>query len=151
MHVNDIALLKLNREIQFSAKLRPICLPSLAGQWNGTLTAIGWGSSLKPNHTFEKRIAELNVLNNTKCVYSNKDKHICAGSVGNNNTCESDSGAPLMRFEGQMVLEGIVSQGNPFCDSLPVIGTSVRNFLDWIKQYVQLTNLFDNDNKQNPF
>lgn len=138
--VNDAALLKLKREIVFSAKLKPICLPNpeLGGTepLKETLIASGWGKTAQCMCQAEKRAASLQVLDESECEYSIKDKHICAGA-GGNHTCDGDSGGPLMRlFERRMVLEGITSQGYMDCTQFPSIGTRVRDILDWIKLYV---------------
>lgn len=139
--VNDAALLKLKREIVFSAKLKPICLPhpELGGteSLKETLIASGWGKTEKFGCKAEKRAASLQVLDESECEYSNKDKHICAGG-GGNNTCDGDSGGPLMRLYGRrMVLEGITSQGYMDCTKFPSIGIRVRDILEWIKLYVE--------------
>ena len=41
---NDIALLKLNREVTFSQYIRPVCLPTTDRSYNGqNTTVVGWG------------------------------------------------------------------------------------------------------------
>lgn len=139
--VNDVALLKLEREIVFSAKLKPICLPhpELGGTepLAGSLIASGWGKTMKFMCRAEKRAASLQILDASHCKYSNKEKHICAGG-GGNNTCDGDSGGPLMRtFGRRMVLEGITSQGYMDCTQFPSIASTVRDLLDWIRLYVE--------------
>jgi len=41
---NDIALIKLNRDVQFSPYIRPVCLPTTDRSYNGQdTTVVGWG------------------------------------------------------------------------------------------------------------
>lgn len=142
--IDDIGLLKLNTEIPFTKQLRPICLPlDKIDLVNETVIACGWGSTMLPNNPIEKRAAALIVMRNENhehCGHTTPGKHICAGGNGN-NTCDGDSGGPLMRSVKQsngytMILEGIISQGFTDCRRQSSIFTPVHNYLEWINQYI---------------
>lgn len=97
-----------------------------------------------PNNPIEKRAAALTVMRNENhehCGHTIPGKHICAGGNGN-NTCDGDSGGPLMRSVKQsnggytMILEGIISQGFTDCRRQSSIFTPVHYYLEWINQYI---------------
>lgn len=145
MVINDIALIKLKSEIQFTAKLQPICLlPFGAKLQPSNLVACGWGRSMEWHETRVKRAGNLHVWNDQQCQqdYYTDSSHVCAGQNGT-NTCDGDSGGPLMstvrvRDQRRMVLEAIISQGYVNCNSKfhPSIGTRVHNFLSWIENNI---------------
>lgn len=146
MVINDIALIKLKSEIQFTTKLQPICLPFGTKRQPSNLVACGWGKSMEQHEIREKRAAVLQVWNDQKChkEYYTDSSHVCAGQNGS-NTCDGDSGGPLMEsvrvngsIDQRMVLEAVISQGYIFCNSnfYPSIGTRVHNFLSWIENNI---------------
>lgn len=134
---NDIALLRLDRSIIFTEKLRPICLPFNSPQLaaNTSLTVSGWGKS--PSNNIPKKRAKSVVLwDQKKCEHS-QENTLCTGNRVGEGPCTGDSGAPLM-FEsetGQMMLEGIVSFGyRCFIENSLTYYTRVRSFQNWIEQ-----------------
>lgn len=141
---NDIALLRLNRSIIFTDKLRPICLPfnrPEPGEGIGLILA-GWGSAFKLNSKPNKRAVILPLWDQKNCSKEKSwDEHqLCGGKNDGGvgiGSCDGDSGGPLMDFmKGKrMVLEGIVSHGigpctNPYAASY---FTRVRSFLKWME------------------
>lgn len=138
---NDIALLRLDRSIIFTEKLRPICLPFNSPQLaaNTSLTVSGWG--ILPSNNRPKKHAKSVVLwDQKKCAHNQENKYVntlCTGNKVGEGPCRGDNGAPLM-FEsetGQMMLEGIVSLGSLcFIEDYPTYYTRVRSFQKWIEQ-----------------
>jgi len=119
---NDVALVELPDEIEFTDTMRPICLP-LLGEENADLdgfkmVATGWGKT----NDGSKISPELNKLNvtvveNKKCKESYgdiiKETNICAIGMEGQGTCQGDSGSALQHQEkGPWVQEGIVSFGS---------------------------------------
>ncbi|GIY86339.1 CUB and sushi domain-containing protein 3 [Caerostris darwini] len=125
----DIALLQLKRPIEFSALIRPLCLPPAELPPNSTLyrpgqhtVAAGWGhaSVVQKNENvgtvIEEQLKEiiLPIQSSERCNASaidnivnkeikNKaftDRMFCGGDGrGINDTCQGDSGGPLMQSQ----------------------------------------------------
>ncbi|KAL7728084.1 hypothetical protein ACLKA6_002231 [Drosophila palustris] len=141
--LNDISLVRLNKRIQFTDTLKPICLPfgsnshieePTAGTW---LTVSGWGLTSSPNDSVAKRAVSIPLWTTSRCLSDTRrdESQICCGMSGK-GSCNGDSGGPLMNeFENKrMVLEGIVSYGTRDCGtSFPGVFTRVRSFGDWIE------------------
>ena len=120
---NDIAMLKVsdsliqNQNGIFSEKL-DMDQGSVGNMVGLTATATGYGfiTEVGPRSP-QLRSVELEIMDNTKCaVYNKFDSNImlCAGlHEGGRDTCQVDSGGPLMAREsnGKQVLIGVTSFG----------------------------------------
>lgn len=142
--LNDIALLRVDRPIQFGPKMKPICLPF--GENNipepevsSIMTVAGWGLTMVENEKPAKRAVSIQLWKTEKCneVFHVDGSHLCAAEAGK-NSCNGDSGGPLMSEFAirRMVLEGIVSYGVRDCknNKFPGVYTRVRHFYDWLNQ-----------------
>ncbi|KAG0410281.1 hypothetical protein HPB47_012598, partial [Ixodes persulcatus] len=117
---NDICILLLEKPIEYSEKVRPICIPTTPVDiFNKEVTVAGWGY-LRPHGKAKDdlRYTSVNVLPNSRCKekfrtigYSRKIMY-CAYRK-DTDACQGDSGGPLMsRFEdGRIFQAGIVSYG----------------------------------------
>lgn len=99
--LNDIALLRLSKKVQYTEFIKPICLQSdknlkvtdLLGQ---TLVVTGFGATEKSASSKEKLHVSLNVVENALCnkVFRgegrklNDSLQICAGGVKNEDSCK---------------------------------------------------------------
>ncbi|CAF1023716.1 unnamed protein product [Brachionus calyciflorus] len=149
--VNDIAIIKLAKQVQFNEKIQPACLPSsrtYPDKINLPVYAVGWGTT-DPN--VSKNIA---ILRNVKLTLYGKescrtytdfniDIQICAGELaGGKDTCQGDSGGPLFfkdnyNNEEKNVLLGITSYGQGCAlKNTPGVYTRVGNYLTWIRQNI---------------
>ncbi|KAL9692306.1 hypothetical protein quinque_015970 [Culex quinquefasciatus] len=149
---NDIALIRLNRDVGFSTYINPICLPleDSVRQMNHTgmkVTAAGWGYT-ESNYSSEVKLkVSLDVMNHNRCVKVYKsadirlqDTQLCAGGKKGEDTCGGDSGGPLMReIEGNYHLIGVVSFGAANCGTkgVPGVYTNVAMFVDWIQSKLE--------------
>lgn len=144
---NDIALIRLNRTIQFDNKTQPVCLPhaNMTELANDALLIVaGWGKSYLENETAKRAVEVPLVIDPLVCEFRDMTK-LCAAVVSGNKTkaktpCKGDSGGPLMRQFGKrkMVIEGIVSFVQGTCInyfSAPHY-TRVRYYLSWIFENV---------------
>jgi secreted trypsin-like serine protease len=104
---NDIALIRLSQECDYSDFVKPICLPlteklrqtSLDG---ATLTTAGWERAEDSSKSNVKLKAGVSVvpLETCRSMYLSKElwtKQLCAGDADVNDSCIGDSGGPLMK------------------------------------------------------
>ncbi|XKL59560.1 hypothetical protein PGB90_000576 [Kerria lacca] len=151
-HINDIALIRLANNVQFTQYIRPICLLSGAeyrrdDYYNKKRPfIIGWGA-LRYLGPVVTRLQEtsINVIDNEKCaeMYKNQraavidERVLCAGEPGK-DACQGDSGGPLIfpnSTENKFYLGGIVSYGIK-CDNpdYPGVYTRIAEYIDWINE-----------------
>ncbi|XP_017012474.2 spaetzle-processing enzyme [Drosophila takahashii] len=153
-YYNDIALLRLEIIVRYTRQIIPICI--LTGQEsfdpypfliNSTLHIAGWGYSHMQEFSKILLEAKIKIRNPDECFRKypflglNKESQICAGNDGK-DTCEGDSGSPLMApmrwGENEFVyLAGITSYGGSFdrtCGYGPAAYTKTSKFLDWIRR-----------------
>ncbi|XP_068179770.1 ovochymase [Antennarius striatus] len=164
-HDNDIALIRFTSRVNLGPNLLPICLPeanmSLMENEQGTVS--GWGLTNVRKALFVispiLKFAHIGVYSLTECQNTpspskNKqmiftDNMFCAGAEGK-DSCGQDSGGPFvspMLAEGRepFYLTGIVSWGAP-CQQRQYKGyyTKVTNYVDWIKETIEATELYSN-------
>jgi len=149
---NDIAILKLSKDLTFSDKIKPACLPSSATKdYSGKAASVsGWGGTkaYEPltfvNQPRQCGLKEgiVNILKTTdkKCENflgdSTTTTMLCAWAKGT-DACQGDSGGPLTVAEnGKYVLLGVVSYGSGCATQHPGIYARVQGFLPWIKTII---------------
>ncbi|XP_043229462.1 transmembrane protease serine 9-like [Amphibalanus amphitrite] len=156
---HDIALLRLQRPIEYSEAVRPICLPTrqqVAETFAGELgTVLGWGGGGATDGDSKGRLraAQVPLMANCRCqlvwpVVVTPLKMCASGRLGTSSCGVSwarqlrgwkigDSGGALQVTSGQghVVLVGVVSWGSAFgCDrGRPSGYTRVTPYLDWIE------------------
>uniref|UniRef100_A0AAG5CTH0 CLIP domain-containing serine protease n=1 Tax=Anopheles atroparvus TaxID=41427 RepID=A0AAG5CTH0_ANOAO len=150
-HLNDIALIRMARNVDYSESVRAICLPlsntAIKTNHVGTSSlAAGWGKTESASASQKKLKVELTVKSLQECspVYQRngiflKPTQLCAGGLKGKDTCSGDSGGPLMRqFAGAWYLIAVVSFGPSKCGTADVPGvyTDVAKFADWIRENV---------------
>lgn len=144
---NDIALLRLARDVTFTHYIKAICLPldSNVGQ---LLDVAGWGKTESRSESNVKLKVRIPFVQNEDCVrtYGNAGVQlgagqICAGSQKGKDSCRGDSGGPLMaralganEDKPKWVSIGVVSFGPSPCGMAgwPGVYTKVFDFLPWI-------------------
>ncbi|KAB0800599.1 hypothetical protein PPYR_06339 [Photinus pyralis] len=149
---NDIALLRLARDVPYTEFIKPICLPVypnlLKQTFAGTnATVAGWGKTSETGtDSSVKMKVTLPVQSNRDCenVYggtrvSLSKLQVCAGGVNGKDSCRGDSGGPLMSLytapgEINWYVMGVVSFGPAKCglNGWPGIYTRVTEYIPWI-------------------
>ncbi|CAO1420930.1 unnamed protein product [Diamesa hyperborea] len=136
----DIAILKLESDLVFSASVRPINLPTATFNvpQDSIATISGWGdlefrSGQYPDNL---RTVQVPVVGNPQCqkIYEDADilpNHICAGEPGR-DACQGDSGGPLT-YQGRVI--GIVSWGYGCAMDWPTVYSRVSEFLPFIVEH----------------
>ncbi|XP_034111215.2 serine protease grass-like [Drosophila albomicans] len=143
---NDIALIKLSRDVEFKESIGPICLPvnetiqqSVSSMELFHVT--GWGktevrfASDVPLETVVRR----KDIDNCQKSYRRQiiPAQLCAGGLGR-DACNGDSGGPLAYVKyldgrQRFVQFGIVSFGSSNCgDGNPGVYTNVGSYIRWI-------------------
>lgn len=109
---NDIALVKMDRPVEWNEAVRPLCLPEASGQeddYTGNMVdIIGWGRLQYNGKTASRlREAAVPVISQHQCRHESKysseeitDNMICAGfKDAHIDACQGDSGGPLIKKE----------------------------------------------------
>lgn len=142
---NDIALLKLSREVSFSHQISPACIPYWNQPSHEKLYVLGFGRNNRGDR-LELQRAYLKETNLTTCARlfgkDGKDvteKNICAGGLVGKNACNGDSGGPLMSTYGHRHFAvGIVSWGKYSCfDPTPTVFVRISSYHDWIRDTIK--------------
>lgn len=147
IYPNDIALIRLDKKIEFTKYIQPICLPlqDVYKTFNfEKFTVIGWGIT-ENGQTSEKKLkVDLPYFDLGDCSrrYGKRlqNTQICAGGERGKDSCKGDSGGALVYLDQTNyrfpfnVLPGVVSFGNFHCgtENVPGIYTKVSSYTDWI-------------------
>ncbi|CAH0715658.1 unnamed protein product, partial [Brenthis ino] len=149
---HDLAIIKLERPVQTSMYINPICLYTKDEDPSIPLTITGWGKTSNTRDIKSTLLLKANVTVETrnKCEesYSNwrklpegiSENQICAGDpLGLHDTCQGDSGGPLQGLtarDGQYRLVGVTSFGRGCGSPIPGVYTRVSKYLDWLESVV---------------
>uniref|UniRef100_A0A1B0AZG9 Peptidase S1 domain-containing protein n=1 Tax=Glossina palpalis gambiensis TaxID=67801 RepID=A0A1B0AZG9_9MUSC len=149
---NDIALIRLAANVNFTDSIQPICLPLPETRVNLTggeiLTVAGWdppqGNAKVKSH------ARATIVEHTDCAKEFQShlkpiltSQICALGEVSKDTCGGDSANPLMRkvskdHSDNWYLEGMSSLGyRCSSENFPVVYTRVADYVDWIQQIIK--------------
>ncbi|XP_043472965.1 serine protease easter-like [Leptopilina heterotoma] len=144
---NDIALLRLSKDIVFTNYIQPICLPQNSNVESLLYTA-GWGRTEYGTNSDKKLKLSVPAVSIERCIpwYRSAGANlghgqICAGGDKGRDSCRGDSGGPLMaKSRGTVdnkpkwVSVGIVSFGPSPCgrEGWPGVYTKVHDFMPWI-------------------
>ncbi|KAG8433547.1 hypothetical protein GDO86_017736 [Hymenochirus boettgeri] len=147
---NDISLLELDREVDLTEYIIPVCIPSVTVKFPTGLECwvTGWGTIRPSVRLPYPRILQqvaVPLIDSTSCTrfYNTpssravitKDGHICAGYInGGKDSCQGDSGGPLVcSTENRWFLAGVVSYGEscgkPYRPGVYTLLTSYTDFI----------------------
>nr|BDQ68758.1 clotting factor G beta subunit i2 [Limulus polyphemus] len=152
----DIGLILLSKRIEYNYKVRPVCIPELnklnVNLNNKEVVVIGWGVTERGSEKHNVlRELELPVVTNELCNKSYQtisfsglnrgitDDMICAGyQEGGRDSCEGDSGGPLMYHDpttGRVELVGVVSFGFGCArPNFPGVYTRLSSYGNWFQK-----------------
>ncbi|XP_038209471.1 chymotrypsin-2-like [Zerene cesonia] len=138
--INDIALIKVAADIEFSDHVQPIALPTKNTKPGANVLLSGWGREGEGDISIPNDLQMINqtVISVSTCKVVFKDindivdTEICTLTIKGNGSCQGDSGGPLV--EDNAVV-GIVSWGLGCENRHPDVNTRVFSFVDWIKKH----------------
>lgn len=146
---NDIALLRLARNVPFNDFVKPICLPTNASLKQSTfegydMEVAGWGKTETRSESDVKLKVRVPVVSRSECakVFEKVgrqiiNKQMCAGGAAGRDSCRGDSGGALMGRQPSVdnwLAVGVVSYGPSPCGTpgWPGVYTRVGAYIDWI-------------------
>uniref|UniRef100_A0A1I8PZH1 CLIP domain-containing serine protease n=1 Tax=Stomoxys calcitrans TaxID=35570 RepID=A0A1I8PZH1_STOCA len=154
---NDIALVRLNRKVEFKEHIKPICLPiydNLRTKLYERYIISGWGGTETGNSSDVLRIAVVPRVETASCqvqlqpwglLNELNEQHLCAGGENLVDSCKGDSGGPmgfgdLYNGRPRFIQYGIVSVGLLKCgvENLSGIYVNVSNYLQWITDHMRV-------------
>ncbi|XP_037809752.1 collagenase-like [Lucilia sericata] len=145
---NDIALIELPEELEFTDNIQPIAMVSSAKASNNFINdkAIITGFGVTENSVFSDFLlwTILEIVNNSVCdrVYITEmsDTEMCVISGSNMSACTGDFGGALVwkNENDEMVQIGIFSFFKDSCLETPTGFTRVPSYLDYIKNITGL-------------
>lgn len=134
---NDIALMRLEKPVQFSELVQSIEYTANVVPVNVTVRLTGWGRT-SANGPVPTMLQSLNVvtLSNEDCVAKSLYPehvdvgHLCTLTKTGEGACNGDSGGPLV-YEGKLV--GVVNFGVPCALGYPDGFARVSYYHNWIR------------------
>lgn len=155
LRYNDIALLKLNKNVRFTEYVRPACLYTNPYVEQTQSIATGYGKNeFAASENINKLMkVALHIYKNEKCAQNfGSDRRnlprgiiqsmLCAGDIkGGHDTCQGDSGGPLLVTKKsnkcKFYLIGITSFGKSCGEpNTAAVYTKVSAYLSWIEATV---------------
>lgn len=168
--INDIMLIKLENAVTYNDYAMPICFPDISythlmGEPENTnsyssIMVIGWGktytdaddeSNTVSSADQQKLTVPLVSIDDCKQRYLDfganltlsPEYHLCAGGVKGKDSCNGDSGGPLIMQRADLTpyqLVGVVSAGTSRCATgAPGIFTRFTEYVPWVKETMQQT------------
>merc|ERR1712042_101961 len=143
---NDIVILKLGQDVQFSDYVVPACLPSSSSNnYIGKSAVVsGWGAIYwkGPSSPFlkETTVKIISKSDRTCRTFRIDDSIKMCAYASRTDSCQGDSGGPLvLQEDGKNTIVGVVSYGPQGCAVSGIAGVyaKVTAYLSWIQRSIR--------------
>ncbi|RZC41692.1 Trypsin domain containing protein [Asbolus verrucosus] len=140
-YTNDIAVIELEKEVNFSDHIRPACLNTETGHEEVVLTE--WGKDESLTKVILHKL-KLSPISHQECnkQYTEKfkrpiaDSEMCAAH-NRNDTCRGDLQGPLQVPNGKLFTLVALPSYGPGCGvDFPALYTKIYNYLEWIESII---------------
>ncbi|CAH0551632.1 unnamed protein product [Brassicogethes aeneus] len=141
---NNIALIVVRSQINYTVTAQPICLPEPWSVTSNNGLLVGWGKTAGQIDTPPNQQAlALPIINIQQCanVYGKTlpvtEEQVCAGGQLGNDACSGFGGAPLLVKHGDTFYQvGILSFGSDQCGAsgVPSVYTNIKKYVLWIRE-----------------
>lgn len=147
---NDIAILRVDKEVIFKGHIDTACLPRDEDDFVGhDCVVTGWGTDAYKSGRYSNIMKEviMPVISNEECqdklrktrlgrYFKLHNGFMCAGGEENKDSCKGDGGGPLACYREQdysYTVAGLVSWGID-CGKADVPGVyiNLKKYIDWI-------------------
>ncbi|CDW60588.1 Trypsin domain containing protein [Trichuris trichiura] len=141
---DDIAILKLDRKVNYNKYIQGICLPSINEELppqGGRCFITGWGSIGNGRNPNELQQFEVSLYDGKVRYFGYNKKNMLCHRMNEGGSAEGDSGGPLACLkDNKYVLYGIISFSvDVFClyktEEFAVF-TKVSRYLDWMREVI---------------
>uniref|UniRef100_A0A182J325 Uncharacterized protein n=1 Tax=Anopheles atroparvus TaxID=41427 RepID=A0A182J325_ANOAO len=148
---NDIAVVRLDSPITFTARIQPVRLPARSdtrqfGGFLGTVSGFGRTSDASTATSDVVMFTTNPVMTNADCIASwntalIQPQNVCLSGADGRSACNGDSGGPLAVQDGGSLQIGVVSFGSAGGCSIgmPSVYARVSFFLDFIESNSDFT------------
>ncbi|XP_065565648.1 trypsin-1-like [Artemia franciscana] len=149
---DDLAILRLEQEVDFDPNLVPVCLPRGDETFTSkSATVSGWGVTKEGGRASSTlRKASVQIEANEDCLlkydgsvpFQILESNLCASNPPR-DACQNDSGGPLVvqGDDERWTQVGIVSWGIGCGDRrFPGVYARISSYIDWIDSITQTTN-----------
>lgn len=137
--LHDIALVKVERPITFSDKVKPIALEiEVVGNENATVA--GWGLTCNGTTNHLRYIEEYSTITDEKCKefwnHPYKDVLCAIGDVGTGTCDGGDTGSALVVKGKQVGISSFIVNG---CGvGFPAGFTRISDYIEWVEHKLHL-------------
>ncbi|XP_055536259.1 venom protease-like [Wyeomyia smithii] len=158
--MNDIALLRLKKDVVFTKYIQPVCLPNSSDSIENFVgqkgTIVGWGYRADGKLSEKLQALKVPIVSYIDCLTSDRDFFLrniysgmfCAGSTNATTPCFGDAGGGMFFQEDRAwMLRGIVSFTSSSatvtmnCDPQKYFGlVNVAHFKQWIEETIARLN-----------
>ncbi|KAK5638843.1 hypothetical protein RI129_013138 [Pyrocoelia pectoralis] len=136
-NVNDIALLRLSKNIPFNRKVNSISLAKSDPSPGTSCILSGWGLTTYPSQQLPSQLQQISLtaIPLAQCMAALPGMPVANGNLCTlksygQGACQGDSGGPLVANREQV---GVVSWGIPCAKGNPDIFSSVAYYRNWIR------------------